>query len=130
MEGGEFRHYCVKMEDPDSILTISLQSKAPGEITTGGKTSPMSVTSGGAPEGESVDSDADLFVSTVTVPSVVDYDWKSYALGDDRVVIHPSDPRAKAKGFYFIGVFAYERAVEFSIVATKKVEKPKEVTKV
>jgi WD40 repeat protein len=88
-EGG-FKYFCVKVEDDASILTISLKNN---------------------------EGDADLFVSTVTVPSVVDYDWKSYALGDDRVVIQPTDPRAKI-GFYFIGIFAYEKPVDFCLCAS------------
>lgn len=51
----------------------------------------------------------DVFVSNITLPSLVDYVWRPSAAGRPRVVIYPSDPAA-APGDYFVGVFARSAA--------------------
>ena len=52
---GEYRYYRARVPAADAILTVNMRT---------------------------LEGDPDLFVSTVTVPTVVDYTWKSSAVGE------------------------------------------------
>jgi hypothetical protein len=68
--------------------------------------------------------DADLFISCVTIPSALDYQWKSTAAGlhSDRVVIFPDNPKLKNRNgplTFYIGIFgAADMPAPYSFVCS------------
>jgi hypothetical protein len=69
-----------------------------------------------------VEGDADLFISSVTIPSVLDFQWKSTAAGlaADRIAIFPDDPHIKNRNgpvTFYVGIFgATDVTAPFSFI--------------
>ncbi len=66
--------------------------------------------------------DADLFISSVTIPSALDFQWKSTAAGlaADRIAIFPDDPHIKNRNgpiTFYVGIFgATDVTAPFSFI--------------
>ena len=69
---------------------------------------------------ETLAGDPDLFISLETVPSSVDFTWKSSGVGNDRIKVFPEDALFKFGDDhpYYIGVFSNDDSCEFALSCT------------